>query len=266
MEELHGGLSDVDQQRIVDDFGNSASKLRLLLASDVASEGLNLHYLCHRLIHFDLPWSLMVFQQRNGRIDRYGQTRSPQIVYLQTDSRNEVIQGDTRILTLLRRKSEQAFDNIGDFFAAGVERLKETANLEATVDARERLVELRLPDDLKRRFLKLPAEVRPDDGVVLLTADPERMQRALEEARKQTHGRKAGGTESTWPRHQLLWTNSPVVHWLSDRVRAEFGRHTAPGIGGAPVGRRRPSGGDCLRALAQPPRPAPGAPLVRGAF
>ncbi len=113
-EELHGELSDVDQQRIVDDFGNSTARVRVLLASDVASEGLNLHYLCHRLIHFDLPWSLMVFQQRNGRIDRYGQTESPQIVYLQTDSQNEAIQGDTRILTLLRQKSEQAFDNIGD--------------------------------------------------------------------------------------------------------------------------------------------------------
>src|SRR5262249_10936660 len=53
---------------------------RLLLCSDVASEGLNLHYFCHRLIHFDLPWSLMVFQQRNGRVDRYGQAQAPQIL------------------------------------------------------------------------------------------------------------------------------------------------------------------------------------------
>ncbi len=328
-EKLHGELSDVDQQRIVDEFGNGAARVRLLLASDVASEGLNLHYLCHRLIHFDLPWSLMVFQQRNGRIDRYGQSASPRIVYLQTDSRNEVIQGDTRILTLLREKSEQAFDNIGDpsafmgvydveeeervtakamqsgispqelaatldanladpfallldaaaevdapsavptrepaslfasdfdFFATGIERLKETTDLEATIDAGARLVELKCPEDLKRRFAKLPAEVRPEDGVVLLTADPERMQRALEEARKGRGkagkrrgkaGKKAGkgdsslaplrgdssfaplrgDAETSWPRHQLLWANNPVMHWLSGRVRAEFGRHTAP--------------------------------------
>ena len=71
VEILHGGLSDVDQQRVVEDFGNAARPLRLLICSDVASEGINLHYQCHRLIHFDMPWSLMVFQQRNGRVDRY---------------------------------------------------------------------------------------------------------------------------------------------------------------------------------------------------
>ena len=51
-------------------------------------------YHCHRLIHFDMPWSLMVFQQRNGRVDRYGQTREPKIVYLVAESANETIQVD----------------------------------------------------------------------------------------------------------------------------------------------------------------------------
>ena len=57
-EELHGGLADVEQQRIVEDFGKETAKVRVLLASDVASEGLNLHYLSHRMVHFDVPWSL----------------------------------------------------------------------------------------------------------------------------------------------------------------------------------------------------------------
>lgn len=111
---LHGGLSDKEQQAIVDDFGNESTPLRLLLASDVASEGINLHYQCHRMIHFDLPWSLMSFQQRNGRIDRYGQTRQPHIVYLITQSDNDKIRGDLRILELLTEKDEQAAHNIGD--------------------------------------------------------------------------------------------------------------------------------------------------------
>ena len=111
---LHGTMSDVDQQRVVEDFGNAKRRVRLLLCSDVASEGINLHFHCHRLIHFDMPWSLMVFQQRNGRVDRYGQKRRPQIVYLVAESTNERIRGDTRILEILEQKDEQAYKNIGD--------------------------------------------------------------------------------------------------------------------------------------------------------
>ncbi|VAW84752.1 putative ATP-dependent helicase [hydrothermal vent metagenome] len=112
--QLHGGLSDVDQQKIVETFGKPETKLRVLLCSDVASEGINLHYLSHRLIHFDLPWSLMVFQQRNGRVDRYGQEETPHIYYLITESENQTIRGDTRILEILQQKDEQAYKNIGD--------------------------------------------------------------------------------------------------------------------------------------------------------
>jgi len=111
---LHGALSDMEQQVIVEDFGKEESPVRLLIASDVASEGINLHYLCHRMIHFDIPWSLMVFQQRNGRIDRYGQEKPPQIVYLVTKSENEKVRGDMRILELLIQKDNEAVKNIGD--------------------------------------------------------------------------------------------------------------------------------------------------------
>ena len=114
VEILHGGMSDLEQQRVVEDFGNAAKPVRLLLCSDVASEGINLHYHCHRLIHFDMPWSLMVFAQRNGRVDRYGQERTPQIVYLTTRSNNDVIRGDVRVLEVLKAKDEQAYRNIGD--------------------------------------------------------------------------------------------------------------------------------------------------------
>lgn len=111
---LHGGLSDVEQQELVEAFGKTESPLRLLLCSDVAAEGINLHYLSHRLIHFDMPWSLMVFQQRNGRIDRYGQEKTPQIIYLITESQHPVIRGDMRILEVLQQKDDQAYKNIGD--------------------------------------------------------------------------------------------------------------------------------------------------------
>lgn len=111
---LHGGMSDIDQQKIVEEFGRDESPVRILVASDVASEGINLHYLSHRMIHFDIPWSLMVFQQRNGRVDRYGQKVSPDIRYMITRSVNEEIRGDMRILQVLIRKENEANKNIGD--------------------------------------------------------------------------------------------------------------------------------------------------------
>ncbi len=111
---LHGAMNDVDQQEVVEAFGNEASPLRLLIASDVASEGINLHYLSHRMIHFDIPWSLLTFQQRNGRIDRYGQEKQPQLHYLLTQSEHPKIRGDQRILEILIQKDAQVQENIGD--------------------------------------------------------------------------------------------------------------------------------------------------------
>lgn len=114
IQEISGSMSDAEQQKIVEDFGRTESPVRILVASDVASEGLNLHYLSHRLIHFDIPWSLMVFQQRNGRIDRYGQTKRPDIRYMMIESDNPRIKGDMRIMEILVTKEEQAVKNIGD--------------------------------------------------------------------------------------------------------------------------------------------------------
>ncbi|MBI5041878.1 MAG: DEAD/DEAH box helicase [Gammaproteobacteria bacterium] len=111
---LHGQLPDTTIQDTVENFGKTNSPLRLLIASDVASEGLNLHFQSHRLVHFDIPWSLMVFQQRNGRVDRYGQTETPLIAYLLNETTNPKIKGDLRILEILTEKDEQAAKNIGD--------------------------------------------------------------------------------------------------------------------------------------------------------
>ena len=114
IQEISGGMSDAQQQEIVENFGRTESPIRVLVASDVASEGLNLHYLSHRMIHFDIPWSLMVFQQRNGRIDRYGQQKRPDIRYMMIESDNKRIKGDMRIIEILIMKEEQALKNIGD--------------------------------------------------------------------------------------------------------------------------------------------------------
>ena len=141
IQEISGGMSDAEQQTIVENFGREESPIRVLVASDVASEGLNLHYLSHRMIHFDIPWSLMVFQQRNGRIDRYGQQKRPDIRYMLIESRNPRIKGDMRIIEILVTKEEQAMKNIGDpallmgKFSVEDEELVVSAAIESGSDA-----------------------------------------------------------------------------------------------------------------------------------
>ena len=55
---------------------------RVLLATDAASEGLNLQKYCHILINYELPWNPNRLEQRIGRIHRYGQRRTAQIYNL----------------------------------------------------------------------------------------------------------------------------------------------------------------------------------------
>jgi superfamily II DNA or RNA helicase len=134
---LFGDGSDVELQKTVEAFGRDREPVRLLIASDVASEGLNLHFLCHRMVHFDIPWSLMVFQQRNGRIDRYGQDQEPQIGYFYTVPTHVKIRGDNRILELLIEKDHQAALNIGDpsaFMGVYDEREEELTTARAMED------------------------------------------------------------------------------------------------------------------------------------
>ena len=111
---LHGGLSDTEQQQIVESFKQSNSPIRVLVTGDVASEGVNLHQQCHELIHFDIPWSLIRIEQRNGRIDRYGQRHSPQITTLLLEPSNPVFRGDLRVLSRLLKREQEAHEALGD--------------------------------------------------------------------------------------------------------------------------------------------------------
>lgn len=119
VQEISGALSDKEQMDIIKDFGDKTKPIRVLVASDVASEGLNLHYLSHRMIHFDIPWSLMCFQQRNGRVDRYGQTKTPDIRYLLMESDCKKAKDDMRTFQILINKEKNAHDNIGDELSLG---------------------------------------------------------------------------------------------------------------------------------------------------
>ena len=110
---LHGGLSDVEQQNVVEEFALANSPVRLLFTGDIASEGVNLHRQCHQLVHYDIPWSLIRIEQRNGRIDRFGQTEPPQFTALLLESGIAGAKDDILVARRVLEREEEAHRALG---------------------------------------------------------------------------------------------------------------------------------------------------------
>jgi superfamily II DNA or RNA helicase len=70
---LHGGLTSSERHEALQEF--TSGRARILLATDAASEGLNLHHRCRLIINLELPWTPRRREQRVGRVHRLGQTR-----------------------------------------------------------------------------------------------------------------------------------------------------------------------------------------------
>lgn len=111
---LHGKLPDKKQMEVVEAFQLATTPVRVLITGDVASEGVNLHKRCHNLVHVDIPWSLIRIEQRNGRIDRFGQKEVPTIVALALTTSDEKFSGDVRVITRLLEKEHAAHQALGD--------------------------------------------------------------------------------------------------------------------------------------------------------
>lgn len=73
---LNGATKDEDREAIKAAFqaDPKVSPVRILLATDAASEGIDLQNYCYRMIHMEIPWNPNRLEQRNGRLDRHGQT------------------------------------------------------------------------------------------------------------------------------------------------------------------------------------------------
>src|SRR5262249_43339952 len=69
---LHGGIDRADRTRVQNRFNAGGA---ILLATDAASERLNLHHHCRVIVHFELSWLPARIAQRAGRVDRLGQRR-----------------------------------------------------------------------------------------------------------------------------------------------------------------------------------------------
>lgn len=73
--QLYGGQDEEEREHVKDVFQDHPENhpMRILLATDSASEGINLQKHCHRVLHWEIPWNPNRLEQRNGRVDRHGQ-------------------------------------------------------------------------------------------------------------------------------------------------------------------------------------------------
>lgn len=118
--QLYGGMSDEERERIKLSFNDPASPVQILVATDAASEGLNLQTTARLLLHFEIPWNPSRLEQRNGRIDRHGQARDVTIFHFVSD--------DDADLTFVARVLEKVNDiredlgSVGELFDAAFQR------------------------------------------------------------------------------------------------------------------------------------------------
>ncbi|MFN3179514.1 MAG: helicase-related protein, partial [Thermus sp.] len=83
---------------------------RVLVATDCVSEGINLQAGFSAVVHYDLPWNPNRLEQREGRVDRYGQPK-PQVVAVRYHGRDNPM--DHAVLEVLLRKAERIRKDLG---------------------------------------------------------------------------------------------------------------------------------------------------------
>ncbi len=124
---MYGGMPLEERELVKNAFQTSPtqSDVRILLATDSASEGLDLQNHCSKLVHIEVPWNPNRMEQRNGRIDRHGQRQSQVHIFhfvgqgfhqrsrLAQDANPGDLEGDLEFLLRAARKVETIREDLG---------------------------------------------------------------------------------------------------------------------------------------------------------
>lgn len=103
-----GEIGDEQRRERVEELGHEP--VRVLVATDCLSEGINLQEHFDAVVHYDLPWNPNRLEQREGRVDRYGQPTKTVKTVLLYGSDNEM---DLVVLEVLIRKAKTIRQQLG---------------------------------------------------------------------------------------------------------------------------------------------------------
>jgi len=115
---IHGGTPRERRRQIQEAFENDP-EVMVLVATDAAGEGINLHRRAHLMVNYDLPWNPNRIEQRFGRIHRIGQR---EVCHLWNLVAHESREGEVWHRLLLKLQTQRAslggavFDVLGQVF------------------------------------------------------------------------------------------------------------------------------------------------------
>lgn len=189
--ELHGGVDADDREQIRLAFQKDPTEhpVRILLATDAASEGIDLQRHCHRLVNYDIPFNPNKLEQRIGRIDRYGQTANPEIFHFVSanwqktgDDFEDDLEFLSRVATKVARMEED-LGSVNAVLADAVQRRmlgdRTSVDVEGAGTAR-RANRLTADGDVSAQVQRVRA--RLETTIADLGITPARVQRVVETA------------------------------------------------------------------------------------
>jgi SNF2 family DNA or RNA helicase len=174
---IFGGMDPKDRESVKAAFQADPreSPVRILLATDAASEGIDLQNHCNLLVHVEIPYNPNVMEQRNGRIDRHGQKQSEIVIWHPVDASGG--HGDD-ILRALRKLDAMRADmgSVNPVIAPQLPALLEGRRRELDTALAEKRIErarryVKAERELRERIAKLHERLTRTRSEQHLTAD-----------------------------------------------------------------------------------------------
>jgi superfamily II DNA or RNA helicase len=189
---LYGGMDDARREHLKAAFQKPPEDvpLRILLATDAASEGIDLQNHCSRVLNYDIPFNPNRLEQRIGRVDRFGQRQAVEVTHFVGAGWESAPSGSyeadleflSRVATKVARERRD-LGSINPVLASAVEaRMLGLPTLvdPTEVEPKASTVALRAEQDLRAAATRIRAQL--DESVQRLRVSPANVQRVVDTA------------------------------------------------------------------------------------